>query len=634
MLRIDAVSFGIREMMNNQTPLIAVNAKRRASQPMEGMGSLTALRKAVRLTVTTVCLSGVVLVFAVAQDVRPLPSDAQRNKSGPLRPGVSPILGTDWHIIRKRTIRSKKDQRPTRQLGEKVSHFMRAGKAVQKPSSQPSDMRRISGKAHVGKDLAAADYRKPVGKARLKSDFTSSKSGSSICRASVRRSLDDRRAKSKAGQARVRRPLKNAATTPVPVRARMKHVSAPQPFPIRTGTARVMRLLKTVVAERNSRPARSWRLPVVLDDTEPDPAVNRGFSFDSGPPADFENAPVATGRPGVQPTDSSKVSPAKSAPKKQTMATKKVASTVGPKKLSPKLQKGTSLGQRQAAINPPAPTKNHPAKPRRLSNHKKPMFQIGLRKSLTQLRKKVARQTAAHKAGKARPFPTRRSGHAVGNKPVVARVTDSDFIQSKSRATGTLSDSSRRAEKSPPMPEPIVIVQSKRAAKQPPAPMPPTSKPSGDEAPEAKGIDDFKSVGEIVVEIAVEYENKPDDFAADVFGKEKPETVDVTWIDQALCAPVFTFYHQPLYFEDANFERCGKTWGCLQPTVSAAHFYLTIPALPYMIGALPPNKPVESLGDCPWGCRFRFRDAYLPPFSLKGIAAQGAAVTGLIFLIP
>jgi len=137
----------------------------------------------------------------------------------------------------------------------------------------------------------------------------------------------------------------------------------------------------------------------------------------------------------------------------------------------------------------------------------------------------------------------------------------------------------------------------------------------------------------VTVDISVKGDPPPD-LAKPEFEAEGKLELDTEWIDQTLTAPTYALYHQPLYFEDPNAERCGETWGFLQPAVSAAQFYLTIPALPYLIGALPPNESVESLGDCAWGCKYRYRDAYLPPLSLKGAALQGAAVTGLIFLIP
>lgn len=93
------------------------------------------------------------------------------------------------------------------------------------------------------------------------------------------------------------------------------------------------------------------------------------------------------------------------------------------------------------------------------------------------------------------------------------------------------------------------------------------------------------------------------------------------------------FCHRPLYFEQVNVERYGHNAGCLQPAISAVHFFGTIPILPYKIGMDHPNKCIYTLGhsrpgDCNAWERHELRWSY------AGIVAQGAAATGLVFLIP
>jgi hypothetical protein len=58
------------------------------------------------------------------------------------------------------------------------------------------------------------------------------------------------------------------------------------------------------------------------------------------------------------------------------------------------------------------------------------------------------------------------------------------------------------------------------------------------------------------------------------------------------------FYHDPLYFEEPNLERCGKNHGVFQPLVSAGHFYGRIPLLPVMLVTQRPCEKVYSLKDC------------------------------------
>ncbi|HPM83089.1 MAG TPA: hypothetical protein PLF81_20435 [Candidatus Anammoximicrobium sp.] len=98
------------------------------------------------------------------------------------------------------------------------------------------------------------------------------------------------------------------------------------------------------------------------------------------------------------------------------------------------------------------------------------------------------------------------------------------------------------------------------------------------------------------------------------------------WEAPAVC-------HQPLYFEQVNLERHGYSCGIAQPIVSAAHFFGTIPALPYLMAAEPCRECVYTLGhDRPGSCAPFY--LYCPPLSLRGAAAEAGVVTGLIFAIP
>jgi hypothetical protein len=62
---------------------------------------------------------------------------------------------------------------------------------------------------------------------------------------------------------------------------------------------------------------------------------------------------------------------------------------------------------------------------------------------------------------------------------------------------------------------------------------------------------------------------------------------------------VYCFTHQPIYFEDANLERCGIAHGCCQPVCSAAKFLSQAALWPYSLVATPPGSTVITLGDCP-----------------------------------
>lgn len=62
---------------------------------------------------------------------------------------------------------------------------------------------------------------------------------------------------------------------------------------------------------------------------------------------------------------------------------------------------------------------------------------------------------------------------------------------------------------------------------------------------------------------------------------------------------LYCFSHNPLYFEEANLERCGIGHGCCQPAVSAAHFVGRAALLPFSLLTACPGDCVTTLGDCP-----------------------------------
>jgi hypothetical protein len=97
------------------------------------------------------------------------------------------------------------------------------------------------------------------------------------------------------------------------------------------------------------------------------------------------------------------------------------------------------------------------------------------------------------------------------------------------------------------------------------------------------------------------------------------------WKASALC-------HKPLYFEEVGLERYGHAV-VLQPAVSAARFFATVPLLPYEMGMRPPWECVYPLGHYrPGSCA----PYYIPPVpvSLRGGLMEAGVVTGLVYIIP
>ena len=93
------------------------------------------------------------------------------------------------------------------------------------------------------------------------------------------------------------------------------------------------------------------------------------------------------------------------------------------------------------------------------------------------------------------------------------------------------------------------------------------------------------------------------------------------------------FCHYPLYFEQVNLERYGHTYGLLQPAFDAAHFFGTIPALPYMMGVEPPRQCVdhryayEAGRHAPWHYHSK-------PLQAESGLLQAGLVIGLILVLP
>lgn len=98
-------------------------------------------------------------------------------------------------------------------------------------------------------------------------------------------------------------------------------------------------------------------------------------------------------------------------------------------------------------------------------------------------------------------------------------------------------------------------------------------------------------------------------------------------------------YTNPLYFEQPNVERYGhyaavcENDNATQSAVSAAHFFVSIPALPYKIGAACPSECNYVLGSYrPGSCNPH--QLLRPEWSLRGLLFEGMTATGLVFLLP
>jgi hypothetical protein len=100
-----------------------------------------------------------------------------------------------------------------------------------------------------------------------------------------------------------------------------------------------------------------------------------------------------------------------------------------------------------------------------------------------------------------------------------------------------------------------------------------------------------------------------------------------TWKASALC-------HKPLYFEQVSMERYGHSWGpVLDPVMSAAHFFGTVPILPYKMGVDTPCECEYALGYYrPGNCAPYMIEPF--PISGRGALMQAGAVVGGAAVIP
>ena len=89
---------------------------------------------------------------------------------------------------------------------------------------------------------------------------------------------------------------------------------------------------------------------------------------------------------------------------------------------------------------------------------------------------------------------------------------------------------------------------------------------------------------------------------------------------------------RPLYFEESNLDRYGNSFGLTPPVVSAAHFFGTIPLLPYLLAVDPPHKCTYTLGHYRPGSDIPFRFHRLP-VRLDASLVEAATIWGLVLII-
>lgn len=148
---------------------------------------------------------------------------------------------------------------------------------------------------------------------------------------------------------------------------------------------------------------------------------------------------------------------------------------------------------------------------------------------------------------------------------------------------------------------------------------------------------DLKPIGAVTLDTAAPAGDFPENVAApymEAAGEytDQPNLEAAGW-SYGYYWQASAFCHGPLYFEEVNLERYGYSLGVLQPAVSGAHFFSTLPLLPYKMAVDRPGTCIYTLGHARPGSYTPFQ-IHRPPLRWDAALVEGAAVTGLIFLIP
>jgi hypothetical protein len=170
-----------------------------------------------------------------------------------------------------------------------------------------------------------------------------------------------------------------------------------------------------------------------------------------------------------------------------------------------------------------------------------------------------------------------------------------------------------------------------------PADVPVTAAPMDAGEPEFRSDSGLKPISNVKINITPTRGDLPADHAGPRFAEE---TTDLRWPGvyrpwgiTPYCWDAPGSRHFTLFFEETSLERYGWHWGCLQPVVSAGHFFGSAPLIPYKAAVRPYCCPTFTLGhyrpgNCvPYQC-------HMLPLDARAAAVQAGAVVGGIYLFP
>lgn len=158
------------------------------------------------------------------------------------------------------------------------------------------------------------------------------------------------------------------------------------------------------------------------------------------------------------------------------------------------------------------------------------------------------------------------------------------------------------AAPAPPMKVPMPATVPSPATVPMPVPTPPVievlpSQTAPIETPLAQPGYDRRPIGSLGVDIRPPEGDVPPDVARETFASTdalpyaaRPHSETMFfWTAPNLC-------HRPLYYEQRYVERYGYSAGCLQPVLSGAQFFGTVPLVPFKMIVAPPRRCIYTLG--------------------------------------
>lgn len=156
--------------------------------------------------------------------------------------------------------------------------------------------------------------------------------------------------------------------------------------------------------------------------------------------------------------------------------------------------------------------------------------------------------------------------------------------------------------------------------------------PLGDLDYELESITDVKLD---ITDVQLVDGKRPEDLSRDLFsGPIDPARLRRDWALIEFNWAAANVYHQPLYFDDTPLERYGQSrHPVLQPWISGARFFMTFPAVPYLIGLSRPYDHVYNLGLYRPGSHAPPVRSHLP-LEADAITLESAAWIALIFALP